>query len=131
MRTPPNSARTLATVRCSAMSTRSSSTSTRAASRAARPTRRTSAATAPGSSRRARKAAENLVGLRRHGLQPGLSAELLVVRPAHLHVAAVAALVGCLLLGLSMLNLGLDDLDEGYFVEQATRVLAGQVPYRD
>ncbi len=30
-----------------------------------------------------------------------------------------------------MLRLGIDDLDEGYFVEQGARVLHGQVPFRD
>ena len=30
-----------------------------------------------------------------------------------------------------MLGVGVDDLDEGYFVQQATRVLHGQLPYRD
>jgi 4-amino-4-deoxy-L-arabinose transferase-like glycosyltransferase len=29
------------------------------------------------------------------------------------------------------LGVGIDDLDEGYFVQQATRVLHGQVPFRD
>jgi hypothetical protein len=29
------------------------------------------------------------------------------------------------------LPVGLDDMDEGYFVEQATRVLRGELPYRD
>src|SRR5919199_2924691 len=45
-------------------------------------------------------------------------------------------LVGSLLLlaiGLeaAMLWVGIDDLDEGYFAQQATRVLHGQIPYRD
>ena len=31
----------------------------------------------------------------------------------------------------AMLWVGIDDMDEGYFVEQATRVLRGDVPYRD
>lgn len=30
-----------------------------------------------------------------------------------------------------MLRIGIDDLDEGYFVQQASRVLHGQVPFRD
>ena len=30
-----------------------------------------------------------------------------------------------------MLRVGIDDLDEGYFVQQGARVLHGQVPYRD
>ncbi|MBV9894233.1 MAG: hypothetical protein JO020_08685 [Chloroflexi bacterium] len=43
--------------------------------------------------------------------------------------------MGLLLAGLaveaSLLHVGIDDLDEGYFVQQATRVLHGQLPYRD
>lgn len=42
---------------------------------------------------------------------------------------------GLLLAGLvleaSQLGVGVDDLDEGYFLQQATRVLHGQLPYRD
>ena len=30
-----------------------------------------------------------------------------------------------------MLRIGIDDLDEGYFLQQATRVLHGQAPFRD
>src|SRR5918911_386412 len=45
-------------------------------------------------------------------------------------------LVGSLLLltlalEAAVLWVGIDDLDEGYFAQQATRVLHGQVPYRD
>src|SRR4051794_17785239 len=36
-----------------------------------------------------------------------------------------------LLCELAILRVGIDDLDEGYFVQQATRLLHGQVPYRD
>jgi hypothetical protein len=43
--------------------------------------------------------------------------------------------IGLLLAGLvveaSLLGVGIDDLDEGYFVEQARRVVHGQVPYGD
>jgi hypothetical protein len=37
----------------------------------------------------------------------------------------------CLLAEAATLRIGIDDLDEGYFVQQAARVLHGQVPYRD
>jgi hypothetical protein len=37
----------------------------------------------------------------------------------------------CLLVEASQLHTGIDDLDEGYFAQQAVRVLHGQVPYRD
>ena len=41
-------------------------------------------------------------------------------------------LIGACLLGeAAVLRIGIDDLDEGYFVQQAARVLHGQVPYRD
>jgi hypothetical protein len=36
-----------------------------------------------------------------------------------------------LLVQASLLQIGIDDLDEGYFVQQAARVLHGQLPYRD
>jgi hypothetical protein len=39
-----------------------------------------------------------------------------------------AAAVG---IDLALMRIGLDDQDEGYFLEQATRVLRGQLPYRD
>jgi hypothetical protein len=37
----------------------------------------------------------------------------------------------CLLANALVLRIGIDDLDEGYFVQQATRVLNGQVPFGD
>src|ERR1043166_7600215 len=36
-----------------------------------------------------------------------------------------------LLCELAIVRVGIDDLDEGYFAQQATRVLHGQVPFRD
>ncbi len=44
---------------------------------------------------------------------------------------ALALIVGCLFVEVVLLRVGIDDLDEGYFVQQATRVLHGQVPFRD
>src|SRR6266568_1987761 len=44
---------------------------------------------------------------------------------------AMVTITGCLLTELALIGLGLDSLDEGYFAEQATRVLRGEVPYRD
>src|ERR671935_2867220 len=44
---------------------------------------------------------------------------------------ALAAIAACLAAELALLPVGLDDMDEGYFAEQATRVLRGEVPYRD
>jgi hypothetical protein len=43
----------------------------------------------------------------------------------------ISLLMACLLVEASLLGVGIDDLDEGYFVQQATRVLHGQLPYRD
>jgi hypothetical protein len=43
----------------------------------------------------------------------------------------IGLVVAGLLIELSLLHVGVDDLDEGYFVQQAARVLHGQVPYRD
>jgi hypothetical protein len=43
----------------------------------------------------------------------------------------IGLLMACLLVEASRLGVGIDDLDEGYFVQQATRVLHGQLPYRD
>jgi 4-amino-4-deoxy-L-arabinose transferase-like glycosyltransferase len=40
-------------------------------------------------------------------------------------------IVACLVAEAAVLRVGIDDLDEGYFVQQALRVLGGQVPYRD
>jgi hypothetical protein len=44
---------------------------------------------------------------------------------------ALAAIAACILVDARMLRIGLDELDEGYFVEQAARVLHGALPYRD
>jgi hypothetical protein len=46
-------------------------------------------------------------------------------------IFAIAALAACLLLELALLRFGVDVVDEGYFAEQAARVLRGEVPYRD
>jgi hypothetical protein len=43
----------------------------------------------------------------------------------------IGLLVAGVLVEGSLLGVGIDDLDEGYFLEQARRVLHGQVPYRD
>jgi hypothetical protein len=40
-------------------------------------------------------------------------------------------IVACLAGEAMVLRVGIDDLDEGYFVQQAVRVLHGQIPYRD
>ncbi len=40
-------------------------------------------------------------------------------------------MLACLAAELVVLRVGIDDLDEGYFVQQAARVAHGQVPYRD
>ncbi|HEY0580539.1 MAG TPA: hypothetical protein VGE94_00045, partial [Chloroflexota bacterium] len=42
-----------------------------------------------------------------------------------------AAIAGCLAIDAALVRVGLDDLDEGYFAEQALRVLRGDLPYRD
>jgi hypothetical protein len=44
---------------------------------------------------------------------------------------AIGAIGACLLVELALLRVGVDDLDEGYFAQQALRVLHGQVPFRD
>src|SRR6266851_5255396 len=44
---------------------------------------------------------------------------------------AVGLIVACLVAEAAVLRVGIDDLDEGYFVQQAVRVLHGQIPYRD
>ena len=47
-------------------------------------------------------------------------------------VVAIGLLGGCLLAEAAVVRTGIDDLDEGYFVQQAARVAVwGQVPYRD
>ncbi|HEY2593064.1 MAG TPA: glycosyltransferase family 39 protein [Chloroflexota bacterium] len=43
----------------------------------------------------------------------------------------IALLIACVVLEAGALRFGVDDLDEGYFVQQGARVLHGQVPYRD
>jgi hypothetical protein len=49
----------------------------------------------------------------------------------HESIIAVCAIAACLLLDLAQLHFGIDVVDEGYFGEQASRVLRGEVPYRD
>jgi hypothetical protein len=44
---------------------------------------------------------------------------------------ALGLIVACLVAEATVLRVGIDDLDEGYFVQQAVRVLHGQIPYRD
>lgn len=44
---------------------------------------------------------------------------------------ALICLVLVLVADLALVRVGLDAMDEGYFVEQATRVVQGQLPYRD
>jgi hypothetical protein len=44
---------------------------------------------------------------------------------------ALAILAGCLLVDLAILTIGIDDLDDGYFAQQAVRVAHGEIPYRD
>ena len=46
-------------------------------------------------------------------------------------VLALFCLVLVLCVDLALVRVGLDAVDEGYFVEQATRVVQGQLPYRD
>ncbi len=46
-------------------------------------------------------------------------------------ILAVAAILVCLLVDLSFIRLGIDVVDEGYFADQAARVLHSEVPYRD
>ncbi|MBV9323385.1 MAG: hypothetical protein JO352_06320 [Chloroflexi bacterium] len=43
----------------------------------------------------------------------------------------IGLLLACLVLEAGVLRVGVDDLDEGYFVQQGARVLHGQVPYVD
>jgi hypothetical protein len=44
---------------------------------------------------------------------------------------AILALIAVLGVELALIRVGLDAQDEGYFLEQATRVLRGDIPYRD
>jgi hypothetical protein len=46
-------------------------------------------------------------------------------------VVAVACLFAVLCVDLVLIRFGIDAQDEGYFLEQATRVVQGQLPYRD
>src|SRR5579864_5930347 len=43
----------------------------------------------------------------------------------------IGLLMAALAVEAGMLRVGIDDLDEGYFIQQATRVVHGQVPFRD
>jgi hypothetical protein len=43
----------------------------------------------------------------------------------------ISLLLAGVLIEAGLLRIGVDDLDEGYFVQQAARVLHGQVPFRD
>jgi hypothetical protein len=47
------------------------------------------------------------------------------------NLIALGLLAACLVAEAGALRIGLDDLDEGYFVQQAMRVVHGQVPFRD
>jgi hypothetical protein len=44
---------------------------------------------------------------------------------------ALGAIVACLAVELALTPIGLDVVDEGYFANQAVRVVHGEVPYRD
>src|SRR5437667_3055448 len=44
---------------------------------------------------------------------------------------AVGLVIVCLVGEALVLRIGIDDLDEGYFVQQAMRVVHGQIPYQD
>jgi hypothetical protein len=52
-------------------------------------------------------------------------------RPRLEEILALLALVAVWLIDLRLLRVGLDAQDEGYFVEQAMRVVRGELPYRD
>jgi hypothetical protein len=43
----------------------------------------------------------------------------------------IGLLVACLALEAGVLRFGVDDLDEGYFMQQGARVLHGQMPFQD
>ena len=51
--------------------------------------------------------------------------------PGRLAVFALLLFIGVLVFDAALIRVGLDPQDEGYFLEQATRVLHGQVPYGD
>src|ERR1700687_3903322 len=71
--------------------------------------------------------------LPRHDMRMRLSAECApaIVRLQRETIIALGAIMACLALDLIVLPMGIDVVDEGYFVQQATRVLHGEVPYRD
>src|SRR6266571_799948 len=52
-------------------------------------------------------------------------------RPRLEEVLAILSLVTALCAELALIRVGLEPQDEGYFVEQASRVLRGDLPYRD
>ena len=70
-----------------------------------------------------------------HTLPADSIAELSVHSPARQSTVpvllAVSLICACVLAEAVVVRVGIDDLDEGYFVQQALRVLHGQVPYRD
>ena len=70
-----------------------------------------------------------------HTLPADNIAELSIHSPARQStlpvVLAVSLVCACVLVEAAVLRVGIDDLDEGYFVQQAVRVLRGEVPYRD
>jgi hypothetical protein len=58
--------------------------------------------------------------------------KLLQALSIHLEIwVAFGLIAACLLAELTMLRIGVDDLDEGYFAEQALRLVHGQLPLRD
>ncbi|HEY0581222.1 MAG TPA: hypothetical protein VGE94_03510, partial [Chloroflexota bacterium] len=63
---------------------------------------------------------------------PSLSCDQ-VADPSRRSASLIAlALIGvCVAAEVAVLRIGVDDLDEGYFAQQAVRVLHGQVPFRD
>jgi hypothetical protein len=46
-------------------------------------------------------------------------------------VSPIGFIIACLAAEAAILHIGIDDLDEGYFVQQAKRVLHGAIPFRD
>jgi hypothetical protein len=44
---------------------------------------------------------------------------------------ALLAIAACLAIDALLLTVGIDELDEGYFAEQAMRAVRGEIPYRD
>jgi hypothetical protein len=51
--------------------------------------------------------------------------------PGRPETAAIVCLFALLCADLLLIRVGVDAQDEGYFVEQASRVLHGELPYRD